>query len=725
MADLSDLGGTPQPNNAPPAPPSGGGADLSDLGGPSTGGGADLSDLGSGGDSSWSLSNLVHSYLQNVNRRNPNGILQGMDQRIRDAGVGAARNLDRQFLTVARASRAFDKTLGIGPAQHPLDPIIAKAEDYLNKSAPTGYEQGGAQGIGDDVTSLLEYAKLHQLVSGAGIGQIVEDWAPVTKALKNSPNAAKVILNMIEHGITGGTQATLQGGDLSEIGKQAAVAAGSAGLLDAPQAAMEARGDLAERVAPTTRDLGGGPFTQLANEFKGPEGQPMASESAQRATSYADEPGLQYQREAVNKQLHINLAKMGVENALNDANEAAKTSTVAPAIQRTAQGWRYIPPDGSTSMTADETRATMKELRDRWLENEWSPDQEQQIKEAYNDMQDQLARHDALNSQPPPAGAQGPTGPDTGYQVKAQPFEQHDIKSIVDNTDDYGDAAAHLRQIASQQFSQIAPELRQQYVALDAKRAQLQDDFKAAQDDNEPNKREEIMRHLDDANQQLEDLFTKAGETMGSPEAVKTPFKLLRLSNGFDKLQNMMDRHFTFTTDTASDINRPRVAKGLSSLTQHVEQVKSQYGDVLNPVIGDQGLNHIIEMGDLLKREGGTGKAAPTTLSGNMKQILREHFSGRAGLAGATEGGALLYLSHLAGHLVGGPLTALGVLGGAAKYRMMRRALATDPAFAADAMSKARELMHPDVKVGRMPRMGPGAIVGGTVSGTSSNQEAQ
>jgi hypothetical protein len=597
------------------------------------------------------------------------------------------------------------------------DPITAAFKQQAgtprdNTSAKAGalFETMAEWMVGEgELKALTQGERMAKL---APVVKMLEKYPKLSEAAIAHPEIVKYLPDAMRQGILGASQ-TIAHGDPNDLSGtavnalQSGAEAGSLGLA-LPMVTggiLNKAANLAEAVKPTVRDLEGVKFTQLASEFKGPEGQPLASKAAQKAAQYSAEPELQYERQAAFKQMQTNLAKKGIGNALNDANDAMASSSVGGDIQATPgapaapgaagaqpNAWRYIPPDGSASLTADETRSAMNEIKQRWLDKEWAPGQEEQIKQAYNDMQDQLARHDSYTA--------------------AQPIAPHDVDSAVNSVNSYGDAANHLNMVAKQQMRDLSPAIRTQYLDLANERKGLQDAFDEVRDN--PNQRQIVMEKLDDVNQRMEGLFKSTDALTDSPEAAAQAFKTQRLAAGFKKLQNTMDQHFNLRADVAEDINRPRVATKLNSLADHIEQVKSQYGDVLNPVLGDQGLNHITEMGDLLKTQGGVA-AAPKTFMQNAAAVLKKHYAGGRGAVAASP---LAAMAYTAGHLMGGFKLGTAAIGGEAAYRMVVNRMATDPEFAAKIIEASKNNAMPKV-------VGPLLASMMTTAGRNEKQDEQ
>ena len=543
----------------------------------------------------------------------------------------------------------------------------------------------------------------------APVVKLLEKYPKLSEAVIAHPEVVRHLPDAIRQGIIGTTQAAAHGADLPESLESGAVA-GSLGLAGGmiAGAAGGAIKNLTEKIQPTVRDLEGVKFTQLASEARGPNGE-VLNPTAARAANISREPAIRAEREGAFKQLQTNLAQKGVRGALEQANTAAASSATAPAIQNTAEGWRYIPPDGSTSLSAPEARATLNEMRQRWLDGEWAPGQEDQFKQAYNDMKGQLDRHETLTTRALPPGVQGPaalrlqpglegpTGPDYGYKPGAAPVAPHNVDSVVNATTSYGEAAAHLDQLARQQLRDVPEGIREQYLSLAKQRQVMQDAFDEARLD--PKKRETLMQNIATVNGEMTDLFKAPGtaELADSPGAMSQPMKLQKLSGAFQELQNTMDHHFNLRADTAAEIDRPRVATKLNSLADDIEDIKTRHGDVLNPVLGDQGLNHIIELGDLMNVR--VKRDAVKTILGNATEALKDHFGGKRSILAA--GGAGMLGAHiLAGHFTGG-VGAAGLVTGEGIYRMLRNRIATDPEFAAKVLTFARDGSMTSSKAGQ------------------------
>jgi hypothetical protein len=676
-----------------------------------------------------SLRDYLHQYVQDTKQRigsSPGEWVQNMGQRLKDADTGQARYFNRDFLTIAKLARSVDQGAGLYTDKpHPLDSAIAAMQRFNDAPLPDDPERRGAVGIGDDASQLLEYMAGEKVVKGA-VGML-ENYAPVYKALKSSPIAAKVLRTLVEQGITGGGQAALQGGDLGDVAKAGATAAAMGGLTELPGARVEARAAAAGRLAPEERTIRDVPFKLLKSELVNEHGRSLATPEQTHAAEIQHQPEFREQREAGFKQLQTNLAKQATENELNRANSLRAVDTGQPTITGSVEtpssvwqhngpdgqaqtfeqskamlgdmrdnilnedhtpdeeqqliqqhdaladkidahesqpAWNYIAPNGQ-SLNPEQTRAALRELEQQWLGRDWSPGDNTKFQTAYNDMKGQLERYDS-------------------YPFDKPHFPPHDVPKVVDSIGNYGNAADYFNQSARQRLMKAGPEVSSTYRQLAAARDSLQKEITAAQGD--PDKIDDAMGKLKGVSKQIEEMFAQPEVgTNISPTELAQGLREQRLAHGFQMLQNTMDKHFTYTEPTAADIKGARTFKGFGSLASDIERVKNQYGDVLNSAIGDKGLNHITEMGQYMNLP--EGKDRIDNIMGATQAVLRRHYQGLRGAttgsagAGAVGTAGILTAAHMIGHLTGVTGLALGALGTEAGVNLTKNRLATNPVF--------------------------------------------
>lgn len=672
-----------------------------------------------------SISDAIHSYIQGVKQRvgsSPSEFGHNILDRLWGAAQGANLNVNRSVLTIGKLARDIDKAHGIYPNGHPLDAEITNWEAMMNRQADERAKQTPTQQqnvqVGDDMANILQYMAGEGIIKALPMARMIEEFAPVKAALQKAPLAAKVIRTMIEQGITGGAQETVQGGEPGDIVKSGLISAGVGSLGEAADARMARLGNLADTLEPAQQAVRGVTFRTLRSEAVGEHGEPLSTPAQRSAADISEQPEIQAERQAGFKQLQTNLAQQATADVLNDANKLRTTTATQPPITggeitapafdyTTPEGqsltpeqaqehlgnlktellsdtvtperekelmnqytdlrdkldakppaWSYVSPSGK-SFTPDEARVALRELQQQWLEQDWNPTDNQKFQDAYNDLKGQIDRHEQFNF----------------TQPHLQP---HDVQNVVANIRSYGDAADYFNASARQAVQRLGPEAASDYSQLNNRRNVLQNTITRAQGD--PAMQTAAMEELDGVNQKIEALFKQpeVGTRISDAE-VQQGLKEQRLANGFQMLQNMMDRHFTYRADTAQDINAPRVARNLSRLSDNIEAVRARYGDVLDQAIGDKGLNHILEMGKYMDMPQGTERV--NSLMGNMAHIIRKYYSGMRGtVAGSALGAGLL--AHMATHLMGGGLATTGaILGAEARAAHTKNRIATDPAF--------------------------------------------
>jgi hypothetical protein len=515
---------------------------------------------------------------------------------------------------------------------------------------------------------------------------MVSTLAPIQKALKAAPNAAKVIRQLIEQGVTGTVQSTTQGATPGEAVGQGIASGVLGGLSELPEARVASRAATAEELAPIEREAEGVPYTVLRSEVTGPQGQTTATPLQREAATIGESSATRAERQTAFPQVQTNLAQRGLEAALNTSNDASVADlrarlrdTEDPDLeQRLSQQlqniragvggeggqvpWSYLSPEGNP-LSPGEARATLQGIREHWLSQDWSPQEEQQIQNRYNDLKDQIDRYDT-----------------SGGTQPASPI--YNVADAVANTTNFADAANHMRIVGDRAIAEMPQTFRDNYQNLAENRAKLQDDF----DSNAgvPRLQTPIMREIEKVNDRMNDILNDP-QVADRISGVKAEQALTdkRLSDAFSAIHNTMSKHVSIPTDTAAALNIPSEATNLPSLANDLQAIKDKYGDVLNPVIGENGLDHIMELGHYMQMPEGRDRVQ--SLLGNMAMVLRRHYMGMRGLAmyPATAGAA--YLAHVAGHLAGvGTAGVVGLAGlaGEAQAARTRFRLATDPVYA-------------------------------------------
>jgi hypothetical protein len=625
-----------------------------------------------------SLSDVVHNYIQGVKQRvgsTPAEFGHNVVTRLTDLNQGLAQHVDRSMLTIERAARAVDQAHGLFTNGHPLDAQIAHDEAVVNAPRPTDPERAGSQQLGDDAGSVIEYMLGEGALKSLGVMDKIEALQPISKAIRRNPMVAKVLRTMIEQGTVGTAQAGVQGASLPDALTSGAEAAAVGGLTEAPQARVGARAATAAELAPTEMDVRGVPATILASELPG------ATPRQTAAATIAETPALRQARQEAWQQLPVNLAKDAVTNGLNESNNASVADlrqrlrdTEDPDLEQQltqqlsdiraggagAPAWSYLTPEGA-SLSPAQTRSAMNALREHWLSQDFSPADDQAIQDRYNDMKDQLDRYDTMQ------GTQ-PVGP------------IYNVADAADNTSSFADAANHMRIVGDRALAEMPQRFRNDYTNIADQRAKLQDDFDA--NAGVPKLQAPIEKEIARLNTRMNTILQEPDvmDAISQPRAEQA-LKDKRLSDAFQALHNVMTKHVTLTPEESTALGTPSEARGSrQSLINDIRALQDQYGDVLNPAIGDRGLNHILDLGQYMQMP--QGNARVQSLLGNMVMVLRRHFQGMRGMAssgGATVGAYTL--AHLLGHVTGATSLGIGALGAEAQAARTRYKLATDPVF--------------------------------------------
>jgi hypothetical protein len=586
---------------------------------------------------------------------------------VRDFGTGTAAGFSEVPATIGGVVHRIGGNL-IGDSDRVTDAFKKATTDTPDTLAASGGKlfEGVAEWIvGEGVLKgLTQAGRMKKL---APVVSMLEQHPKIVEATLTHPEVFRYLPDAIRGGILGTTQTAAHGGTAGES-LESGLLAGATGYVvpSVARGVMRDLGRVAEEVQPTVRDLEGARFRVLASEARGPNGEIIATPRAQAAADIANESVIRAERQGAFKQLHTNLAKRGVEQGLQQTNDVINASgSVSPNIRPTsfAGDWRYIPPDGSTALTGDEARSAMNEIRDQWLSRDWTPEQDTRFQQAYNDIRDQVKRSDNFEA--------------------SQGLRAHDAAGAARGVENYRDAADLFDRTSNAKMQHIG-ELRSQYDQLIQARDDAQNGYYRAWNRGEDSAKALALVNASD--KELEN-FVNSDAVQGqlAPGIAKRAAEEQRLSSAFRRLQNVTDRSFNLPTDTAEQINQPRLATRLGSLANDIEEIKTQYGDVLNPVLGDQGLNHITELGELLKTP-----AQQDAAKGYIDSILstvKKHYQGGRGAAAV--GATALLAHHLAGLTGVGTVAAAG-LAGEAGYRMVLRKLATDPELATRFISAMR-----------------------------------
>jgi virulence-associated protein VapD len=561
-----------------------------------------------------------------------------------------------------------------GPSSQASRAAAQSRADWLMKNSnPEGFFQT-AGGFAENLGELaLAFASGQPEAGARSAGEIAEQSAKLWKAMEGNSLTSRLLRigwsAVKSAGEQGAQTYAHTGGDIGQTGTAAAIAAplGAAGQLAGEGVGAYQRhlARVAQEIQPVPRNIGGAEFTQLASEIKDPlTGAPAASPRASIAP-IEDYPEIMRQRVEAWKQLNTNKAKSALANALQDTNDAVNASTVGTNIRSTAPGevlgqgdrWRYIPPDGSTAMSASEARSAMNDIKQEWLSRDTTPAEDDQFRQAYDDIQQQLSRHDSY--------------------LAARPFELHDPIGAAQGVENWGDAASHLESVASAKMQQAG--LSQEFNKLVQARNTAQDAFDKAMYSGDLHEHIDAQQTLRQASDDLANFIKEKGaQPENSSVLLQRAYEEQQIANGMRELQNVVDSHFTLREARAKAINRPQEIKGLGTLTDDLEKVHAKYGDVLDPVIGKEGFDHLIEMGDLL--ESPKAERAHNIVELATSILKKAYYGGR--IRGGLGFGGVTALGHFIGHTLGGAAGGAAVLGAHTAYVRTLRRIATNPEVA-------------------------------------------
>jgi hypothetical protein len=596
--------------------------------------------------------------------------------------------------------------------------MAARADWLLKNSESNGFFQG-VGGIGENIAEIVGLTAAGDPEMAAGpASELMAEGSKVWKMMEGNTLAsrlARVGWAAVKNAGEQFAQTYLHtGGDTGQATTSAMIAAplGAAGqgIGEGIGATKQFLGKAAEEVQPIERELGpsiprgevepgagpapslgGAKFLQLASELRDEHGNPTAPERASQI-DISEHPEIMRDRQAAFKQLNTNLAKQGLGQAVDDTNEAVSGAGVGANISPTKAGgeWRYIPPDGSTSLTAPEARSAMNTIKDEWLSRDTTPEEDSKFAQAYDDIKNQVARNDTF--------------------VASQPFQLHDRQALQAGTESWGDAASNMQTLANAKMQQAG--LSQEYGLLVKARDDAQDKFTKALNNPDPedfNARFEAQQALKDSTKKLSAYIQQKGT---QPELDKVILQRAeeeqKTSDAFQAVQNMVNKHLTLTDPTARGIQeggftRPQEMRRFGSISDDVEEIRKEYGDVLNPLIGEHGLDHITELGDLIQNPNSSPRVKGL-LDTMVSVFKQQRYGGRYAGLGAGGGWAL---AHLAGHtLLGGGFAAgVGVLGTRALYMNALRRMATNPAVAEAFIAAAKSTKPISVLGPRLARL--------------------
>ncbi len=573
------------------------------------------------------------------------------------------------------------------------DKMAARADWLLRNSETKGFFQG-AGGFGENLAELVGLTAAGDPEAAAAHGgpELVGDAAKVWKMMEANTLAGR-LLRVGWAAVKGAGEQGAQtyvhtGGNTAQTG----VAAAAGGILGPlGQAVAEIPGFLgraASEVQPVERTMEGVPYTQLASELRDAQGRPQAPPRADQF-NLQDFPEMAADRLAAFKQMQTNLARRATAAAVADTNDAISASQVSGNIRGTAPTdvvgkpdmWRYIPPDGSASLSAPEARSALDEMKQLWLSKEWPPEQEQQISQAYNDMQSQLERHDSYTA--------------------SQPYEFQDPANTSAGVNSWRDAANNIDALAKVKGQQLG--LSKEFNQLVKARDAAQDAFDQALEGGTWDDRVAAQKQVNQAGDELANFVkTQGAQPQISPVIAGRMLEEQRTANAFREWQNTLDRHLTLTDETQAAVNQPQEMRRQTSFVDDMENLKQKYGDVLNPLVGDQAINHSIELGNTLINPSTAGRSQDILENLMLMAKRQMHMGGIRTAFGL--GSPALAGFYLLGHSVAGAAGGLAVGATGAGYKYLLRRMASEPEFSQAFINAAKSNSPVSVAAGQLAR---------------------
>jgi len=268
-------------------------------------------------------------------------------------------------------------------------------------------------------------------------------------------------------------------------------------------------------------------------------------------------------------------------------------------------------------------------------------------------------------------------------------FDLHDVEAMKSNTNSFGDLAHQADQMARTKLERLNPKQLADFEKYDARRAALQEQFDQAVT---PEMKQKLMDQMQSVNDVTQQIFNtpELSTRISMPEAQQA-LKEMRVRDGAQALQNMLDKHMDFTEAEGAVLGRTPKVKNMASFGQDLRGIRAQYGDVLDPLMGANGWDHLLEMGHLADTP--EGKDATKGLIKNVAAAYRKHFVNIFGLGGPVA------LTFALGRAAGLPAMAAegGIAGTLGARKFILNKMATDPAFAQRMIYAAKNRVSPRI----------------------------
>jgi hypothetical protein len=183
----------------------------------------------------------------------------------------------------------------------------SEAADEARANAPNDTPAAVA---GSTIENILEFSAGDELLKGLTWSEKLAKLAPIAKLMEKSPYLAKAIDTAIRSGVVGTSQAGAHGADVGQAATTGAVTGAAGGLLEG---GMGAVGEFAKRTAPAVENIAGEDVQTLASQRPGtgPRGDVTVNEV----------PKVGAAQQAAAPRVFRNLAQKATHDALEEANQ--------------------------------------------------------------------------------------------------------------------------------------------------------------------------------------------------------------------------------------------------------------------------------------------------------------------------------------------------------------------------------------------------------------------
>jgi hypothetical protein len=518
----------------------------------------------------------------------------------------------------------------------PLSPALKRATDWVNAHTQA---QGVAEKSGEIAESVAELMTPEALMEAGKVPEAMSfadhlsEAAKNAKILENSP----VIRRLVKVGIDasrGATRAGAEmgaqtlvktGGDTDKAATAALVGGATGGVL---RGGLSSVGELADVLRPSSETLEGTQIPVAASQRAG------ASMATKLANAPEDLPAMEAQRQAAAPQIIRNGARRALKTVLENVNQT-RGEMQGPADEFGVQPGAYkftISPHGTPVETTDpgivqKILSEAQDLKDSSDFDEMSDRQQTRTQNTIDDLTRQMDEYHADRATRPH-------------------FTPVDVDALVKSTDDYGTAGEHMQNSVDDIYQRMRGAANEQ---LDKK----------------------WLKQL--SPEQFNQLMADNADKF-SPEERQIATDTFRKGAVLKEYHKAIQQGFNISPAQAAataDIGGQRTFTGSDKISNAIDDVVSQRGDDLRSMVGDQGINSVRRLNQLMKGPETTGPLQQ--LLRNTASLMRRHYGSTAGFIGA---GAAPFLGVT--HLTG---VGTGVAAGYALKKVVN-AMATNPQIA-------------------------------------------